>query len=97
MQQQFFELLARQAGVVVETCPTGIGRRAGAQIVGRALADVDVETRHLEPIVAEYRLAKPAAHASMKGPSGALPAAFQFGLNASADRIVRAPSRWTSL
>ena len=60
VQQQLLGLRARQAVGVIEAGPSGIGCRAGAQVIRRLAADMDVKPAGLEPVVAEAGLSQPA-------------------------------------
>ena len=97
MKQQLLGLVARQAVIGIESGPARVGRGARAHIVGGLAAGVNVKAAHLEPVVAEAGLAQPASPGLDEGAEGAPPAACQFGLKASAARIVSAPSRWACL
>src|SRR5882762_477729 len=53
MKQDVLDLLPRQASVVIESGPSGVGRRRRAQLLRRTAADIDIESGHLEPVIAE--------------------------------------------
>ena len=81
--QQLLDLVARQAVVGVEAGPAGVRCGLRAQVVGGRAADV----RRNSPLILSMSSPSPGspsqpAQASTNGPSGALPAALQFGLNA---------------